>query len=305
MRVLANTNGVLSQLQRQKSKYGQWWSISNAELTLAWDSQHTWTIGGEGARQPGRTRTEIHAIEWIRDKSWRRSRTRNFRITQQHRHRATYIHWRSISSMELTPEWHFRHPWKIKGGQRKRERCERRNATTCKLATMATQKGKGPIGGMIGKTPSSRDMNMVEAWEASDAAGAMLGKITRLSCMPESEQWERDKNGKWLRSETSESASAQSIYQRSFGRAFRRSWWRASPTSSQTAYRMSYRRAYLTDYWVVSRVVDRQVDWRVNKVFFRKVTTGKQSMWLIWSQDALRVCTTRLSESEGTPHFIK
>ena len=41
--------------------------------------------------------------------------------------------------------------------------CQQHDATTSKLATMATQEGNSPIGGTIGKTPSERDMDMAEA----------------------------------------------------------------------------------------------------------------------------------------------
>jgi len=47
---------------------------------------------------------------------------------------------------------------------------------------MATQEGESPIGGMIGKAPIERDMDMAEAGEASVAAGAMSGKTTHVSC---------------------------------------------------------------------------------------------------------------------------
>jgi hypothetical protein len=49
---------------------------------------------------------------------------------------------------------------------------------------------------------------MAEAGEASGMAGEVSRKTIRVTFMAASEQWERNKNGKRLRSEISESASA-------------------------------------------------------------------------------------------------
>jgi len=73
---------------------------------------------------------------------------------------------------------------------------------------MATQEGRSPTGGMIGKSPIERDMNMAETEEASAIAGEVWGKTTCVTFMAASNQWERNKNGKRLRSEILESSSA-------------------------------------------------------------------------------------------------
>jgi hypothetical protein len=51
-------------------------------------------------------------------------------------------------------------------------------------------------------------MDVAEAREGSGAAGQRAGKMTRVSFVAASEQWERNKNGKRLRNETSEPVSA-------------------------------------------------------------------------------------------------
>jgi hypothetical protein len=73
---------------------------------------------------------------------------------------------------------------------------------------MVTQEGSSPIGGMSGKPPVERDTDIAEAGEASGMAGQRAGKTTRVSFRAASEQWERNKNGKRLRNETSEPVSA-------------------------------------------------------------------------------------------------
>jgi len=44
---------------------------------------------------------------------------------------------------------------------------------TSKLATMATQEGESPIRGILGKLPIERDMDMVDAGEASGVPGTI------------------------------------------------------------------------------------------------------------------------------------
>jgi len=72
---------------------------------------------------------------------------------------------------------------------------------------MVPQEGGSPIGGMIGESPIERDMDVAEAAETSGMAGEMSGETTRVTFMAASEQWERNKNAKRLRSEISESSS--------------------------------------------------------------------------------------------------
>jgi hypothetical protein len=72
---------------------------------------------------------------------------------------------------------------------------------------LTTEEGNSPIGGMIGKPPIERDMDMSEAGEACGAAGERSGKTTRRSCIAASKQRERNKNGKRLMNETSEPVS--------------------------------------------------------------------------------------------------
>ena len=50
---------------------------------------------------------------------------------------------------------------------------------------------------------------MADEGEAGSAEGAMPGKTTSMSFMAARTQWKRNKNGKRVRSETSESASAR------------------------------------------------------------------------------------------------
>jgi len=52
------------------------------------------------------------------------------------------------------------------------------------------------------------DMSMAEAGEASSMACKVSGKTTCVHFMAPSQQWERNKNGKRLRSEIQESSSA-------------------------------------------------------------------------------------------------
>jgi hypothetical protein len=73
---------------------------------------------------------------------------------------------------------------------------------------MATQEGGSPIGGTIGKSPIERDMNMAEAGEASGMTGDVSGETTRVTFTAANEQWDRNKNGKRLRSDILESSSA-------------------------------------------------------------------------------------------------
>jgi len=85
----------------------------------------------------------------------------------------------------------------------------RRHAATSILATMVTQEGKSPIGGMIERPPIERDMDMPEAGEAAGMVSAMPGKTSRvLFFMAAREQCDLSMYGKRVRSETSESASA-------------------------------------------------------------------------------------------------
>ena len=82
---------------------------------------------------------------------------------------------------------------------------------TSNLVTMATQKGAKPFRGVIEKPQNERDTAIAEAGEAGGTVGTvgtMLGQTTRMSFMAASEQWECNKNGKRLRCETSELASA-------------------------------------------------------------------------------------------------
>jgi len=60
---------------------------------------------------------------------------------------------------------------------------------------------------MSGEPPVERDMDMVEAGEASSTAGQTAGKTTHLSFMAACDQWERNKNGKRLRNNISEPVS--------------------------------------------------------------------------------------------------
>jgi len=46
-------------------------------------------------------------------KDWK---NRFIRITPQPPSRANYGYWHSISSIQLTPKWHFQPPWTTKGG---------------------------------------------------------------------------------------------------------------------------------------------------------------------------------------------
>jgi len=72
---------------------------------------------------------------------------------------------------------------------------------------MATQEVNGATAGMIYKALVERDMDIAEAGEASGDAGRMSGKTTRVTLVAESEQWERNKNGKTLKNKTSETVS--------------------------------------------------------------------------------------------------
>jgi len=130
----------------------------------------------------------------------------NFNITQQPRRRAIYGHRVSISCVELTLDRCLPPPWRIEGGRTGATR--RNDATSRKLARMATHEGNSLIGGTFAKPPVERDMDMAEAGEASGAAGQRSEKTTYVSFMAASEQWERAKNGKRLRNEASEPVSA-------------------------------------------------------------------------------------------------
>jgi len=86
---------------------------------------------------------------------------------------------------------------------------------------MATHKANGSLGGMIQNPHVEREMDMAKAEEASCAAGQRTGRTTRVSFMVASEQWERHQNGKRLRKENSEPASALGDWKRRMERAVR------------------------------------------------------------------------------------
>jgi hypothetical protein len=82
------------------------------------------------------------------------------------------------------------------------------NATSDKLATMATHEGNSLVRGMIEKPPVERDTDMAEAGVTSCTAVRWSEKTTRVSFAAASEQWQLNKYGKTLRNETLEPLSA-------------------------------------------------------------------------------------------------
>jgi len=72
---------------------------------------------------------------------------------------------------------------------------------------MATHEDNSPIGGMIEKPPTERDMHVAQAGEAGGVVGAMTANTTSMSFMAASEKWESNLNGTRQRCKTSESAS--------------------------------------------------------------------------------------------------
>jgi hypothetical protein len=79
---------------------------------------------------------------------------------------------------------------------------ERHDPKASKSATMATQGGNSPIGGMSEEPLVERDMDKVEAGEGRGVAGPRAGTTTCVSFMAATEQWERNMNGKRLRNES-------------------------------------------------------------------------------------------------------
>lgn len=67
---------------------------------------------------------------------------------------------------------------------------------------MATQDSKSPVEGTIEEPPIEIDMDIADAGKAVGMVGALMGEATRVFFMAASEQWEHNKNWKWLRSET-------------------------------------------------------------------------------------------------------
>jgi len=84
---------------------------------------------------------------------------------------------------------------------------------TSKPVTMANQEWKGPIGQIIRKHTSERDLDVADAEDGSGAsrgaASTMTAKTTVVSFKAASNQWQCSKIVKRLTSETWESASAQ------------------------------------------------------------------------------------------------
>jgi len=73
---------------------------------------------------------------------------------------------------------------------------------------MATREDGIPIGWKDEKSLIEKDVNMAEVRDASGTAGEVSEKTIHVTFMAASEHWERNKNGKRLRSEIPESASA-------------------------------------------------------------------------------------------------
>jgi hypothetical protein len=77
-----------------------------------------------------------------------------------------------------------------------------------KLVMMATQEGNSPAGGLVEKPPVERDLNMLEAAEASRVAGQLSGEPRRVFFLAVSERWERNQNRERLTNESAEPVRA-------------------------------------------------------------------------------------------------
>jgi len=73
--------------------------------------------------------------------------------------------------------------------------CELPEEMPCILATIATQEGKSPIVGMVGKPPSQREMDMANIGEARGMTGAISGKTVHVFFIAGSEQCDHTRNG--------------------------------------------------------------------------------------------------------------
>ena len=201
----ANENGELSQRQWQQWTSRQQQLISNIELTLERDSQHTWTVWGESARQqkhPAQKSAQLSGFV----KVFAKIKKRNFnQLSNRGRERHT------DSGIQFLPSpW----PWNDTSSCLawvKEAECEWRNATSGNPTTMATEVGNSLIGGTI-ENPQLRGiwtwrkqekpvLRLAKRWERQHSCSSWLqassGRVMRTG-----KDWETRSLSQWAHRET-------------------------------------------------------------------------------------------------------